>query len=159
MTKKRVNKQSAQEVLDALNADFKRAEQPVEVTSPEGKKTLLTLRALTSIEEQSLQNSQTNKELLHEMTTELLEKVKDGKPIETDALTDIIAAKIPEVVEDSDDDAFQRLLKRVEKGIFDPEGITVEMLSTWNPEILEQLNDILDELALKNIKWVVKKVS
>lgn len=143
--------------LDALEQQVKRAERIVVVDHADGSggKTNFLLRALTPAEEASLNQNVLSEADMTKIVETLMKNAESDGKLETDDITQMIAEKLSR--DDTTEASNQRFLRKIQKGIAKPQGITIERLERWNPALLERFFDVIEELTFENEKWILSR--
>ena len=137
-----------------LKGKFRRAERILTIDDPDSPDDPIHfhLRALTPAEEASLHQKLLSDEDMRGLVSTFMEKAEDGKKIETDDVTEMIASKLNG---GQTDVTSERYLRKVQMGIMKPSGLTLQWLADLNPVILELLHDTIDELRFLQEQWII----
>ena len=141
-----------------LDKKFKRSERVIGIDDPEGtgKQIFFKLRGLTGAENASLHQSALSKDDIQTITDKVVDASKNGDEIQTDDITNMIVEKMGS--ESQSEQTEERFLRKIAIGVVAPKGITVDRLRNWNPSLLEQVHDIIEDLETENDLWVLRSV-
>ena len=140
----------------ALRDRFRRAERIITVDDPEHPDDPIHFRlgALTLGEENSLHQNLLSEGSTRALVSEFVEKTKDGKTLDPEAVTQLIADEISDSQTDRTNDQF---LRKIQIGIRSPQ-VSLEWLRDCNPVLLEHFHDTLDDLRLEQEHWGVVRL-
>ena len=137
-----------------MKSKFRRAERIISIDDPDNPDAPIHfhVRALTPAEEASLHQKLLSDDDMRGLVSTFMEKAEDGEKIETEDVTELIAAKLNGSQVDV---TSERYLRKVQMGIMKPSGLTIQWLADLNPVILELLHDTIDELRFEQEKWII----
>ena len=137
-----------------MKGKFRRAERILTIDDPDSPDDPIHfhVRALTPAEEASLHQKLLSDEDMRGLVSTFMEKAEDGEKIETEDVTELIAAKLNGGQTDVTSD---RYLRKVQMGIMKPSGLSLQWLADLNPVILELLHDTIDELRFLQEQWII----
>ena len=137
-----------------MKGKFRRAERILTIDDPDSPDEPIHfhVRALTPAEEASLHQKLLSDDDMRGLVSTFMEKAEEGEKIETDDVTELIAAKLNGSQVDV---TSERYLRKIQMGIIKPSGLTLQWLADLNPVILELLHDTIDELRFEQEKWII----
>ena len=137
-----------------MKSKFRRAERILTIDDPDSPDDPIHfhVRALTPAEEASLHQKLLSDDDMRGLVSTFMEKAEDGEKIETEDVTELIAAKLNGGQVDV---TSERYLRKVQMGIMKPSGLTLQWLADLNPVILELLHDTIDELRFLQERWLI----
>ena len=137
-----------------MKSKFRRAERILTIDDPDSPDDPIHfhVRALTPAEEASLSQKLLSDDDMRGLVSTFMEKAEEGEKIETDDVTELIAAKLNGSQVDV---TSERYLRKVQMGIIKPSGLTLQWLTDLNPVVLELLHDTIDELRFEQERWII----
>lgn len=142
-----------------LDKQLKRAERILSFDDPENLEVPIHvhLRALTAKEESILYQATFSEKDVKALADVFLEKTENHEKLETSDITGIVTEKLTDT--DTDEKKMDRYYRRLQMGIVRPSGVTIEWLKRRNPNMLDIMSDVLDELQIENEIWLLDSLT